>query len=96
MPLAEECAGPVPISGGSEVSNDRERLKSETTPPMKGQATSGMNLSDDDLVPEELGLSPAWRQELLRRIRAYHENPGSAIPWDDVVRMIEQELRRVR
>ena len=93
MPLAEECDGPVLISGGHEMDNDRERLESESTPPMEGQAISRKDLSDDELVPVELGLGPELRQELLRRIRDYFENPETAISLDEVIKIYRRRLR---
>ena len=78
------------------MSDDRENLKLESSPTIGSKPISGKDLSDEELVPEELGLSPAWRQELLRRIRDYHQNPELAIPWEEVVSMVEQKVLGAR
>jgi len=35
-------------------------------------------------VPDAIPLTDAQREELDRRIAAYHENPHSGSPWDEV------------
>lgn len=75
------------------MSDGREGPKSESSPPTNGKAFSGRDLSDDELVPQELGLSPAFRQELLRRTRDYLANPETAISLDEAIESYRQKLR---
>ncbi len=35
-------------------------------------------------VPEAVVLSPAQREELDRRLEAYHRDPQAGSPWDEV------------
>ena len=35
-------------------------------------------------VPEAIHLTEAQREELDRRLEAYHENPQAGAPWDEV------------
>lgn len=39
-------------------------------------------------VPESLKLTEAQRQELDRRLKAYHQDPEASVPWDEVKQRI--------
>ena len=40
-------------------------------------------------VPEAVPLTDAQKEELDRRLDAYHKNPSSGSPWDEVVQRIK-------
>jgi putative addiction module component (TIGR02574 family) len=40
-------------------------------------------------VPEAVPLTDAQKEELIRRLDAYHKNPSAGSPWDEVVSRIK-------
>lgn len=42
-------------------------------------------------VPESLHLTDAQRDELDRRLEAYHQDPASGSPWNDVKERIQKQ-----
>jgi putative addiction module component (TIGR02574 family) len=40
-------------------------------------------------VPEAVPLTDAQKEELDRRLDAYHKNPAAGSPWDEVVQRIK-------
>ncbi|MGH7574685.1 MAG: addiction module protein [Longimicrobiales bacterium] len=42
--------------------------------------------------PDMLSLTDDQRREIRRRSQAHHENPGGALPLDDVLNRIEHSL----
>ena len=43
-------------------------------------------------VPEALSLTKEQREELNRRLQAYHDNPEAGSPWEEVKARIAQRL----
>jgi len=43
-------------------------------------------------VPEALSLTEKQREELNRRLQAYHDNPEAGSPWEEVKARIAQRL----
>ena len=78
------------------MSDELKKPRSKASPSSSGKVVSREELSDEYLVPEELGLSPAQRHEMLRRLRAHIESPGTYSPIEDVIERLKRKLSRFR
>jgi hypothetical protein len=71
---------------------NKEICRFEQAEPAKGAEDMLRSLESTDYGQ----LSPAWEEEILRRLRAVDDGSAELFPGDEVFRQIETELRARR